>query len=127
MSHIPYLIAMRDTADGTSPLDVEFAISEPGELHIISRAVVTNLTSAYTSLQLMVGTPGNEHEIYFVGNPQIGERAVYDSAKIPVPPGIRLIARLTGLTDGDILTISGIGVFMTVGEVTDAFVLTRGN
>ncbi len=127
MPHIPYLIAMRDKVDGTSPLDVELAISEPGELHLISRLVISNLTSDYTSLQLMVGTPGNEHEIYFVGNPQIGERAVYDSAKIPVPPGMRLIARLVGLTNGDILTISGIGILMAVGEVTEAVVIIKGN
>jgi len=124
---MPYLQAQRNVSDATTPLDVELAISEPDEMHLISRVVITNLTTAYTSLQLMVGNPGNEQEISFVGNPAAAERIVYDSAKIPVPPGMRLIARLVGLTSGDIYTISAIGVLVAAGEVTEAVIIVGGN
>ena len=127
MPGIPYLIAQREAVDATTPRDFELAISEPDEMHLISRVVVTNLTTAYTSIQLMIGNFGNEQEIYYVGNPEVGERVVYDSAKIPVPPDMRLIARLVGLTDGDIFTISAIGILFAAGEITEAVVIIRGN
>ncbi len=127
MPGIPYLIALREAVGSTTPLDVELVVSEPDEMHVISRVVVADLTTAYTSLQLMLGRVGSEQEIYHVGNPAVGERAVYDSARIPVPPGMRLIARMVGLTSGDILTISAIGILIAVGEVTEAVVIVRGN
>lgn len=127
MGRVPYFLTLAEVVDATTPRDFVLATSEYDEVHIITRVVVTDLTSNYTSLALMLGNPGGEREFYFVASPGAAERVVYDSARIVVSQGSRLIARLVGLSNGDRVIIAVMGVLVAAGEVTETIIVIGGN